>query len=705
MTMLGVAVNRIRSWHRGLQLQNRFMLHFGAIVLSLMALVVLLMEHTLSSTILRQTQLRGMAIANSIAAVVKGELLTYDYVSLQQAADTADHDEGVLYVIILDKEHSVAAYSSRPELQGRRLTDSVSHAVYRAGGMLIQRLDAAPEKGIKSTYLDIAVPVRVHGTPVQWGTVRIGLSLAGMTATLGRVRLSLVMLSVAAVLIVLVSARILSRQITKPLGDLAEATAVVSTGDLDHPVDERLVGELGDLARSFNKMMDDLKRSRDAIRYQNQHLENMVRLRTAALQDKAIQLELANAELKELDRLKSDFLSNVSHELRTPLTSIRSFTEIMIDADDEISDLERHEFLQIVSEQAQRLTRLISDLLDISRMEAGEFHCQMASIQIESVVQSCTEPLRAVAGEKGIGLHDQIAGELPAVSADRDRINQVMTNLLHNAIKFTPAGGSITITGASGSLRRPVIGVLEPGEPPPGAFYGMESSLPEDDSYVVVSVRDTGIGIRSEDQERIFDKFGQVGNVLTDKPQGTGLGLAISSSIVVQHGGALWVESAPGQGSVFSFSLPVENAGAMAPAPARVFRLTDSDHQIVRAVRRTTPGKQVLVVDDEPAIVTALTELLQPCGYRVVGCQSGSQAVARARELQPDAIILDIMMPEINGYDVLQLLKSDPSTAGIPVIVLSVLDDKQKAFELGASEYVRKPFEKDVLLDNVRALT
>ena len=231
MIVLGRATHRIRAWHRGLLLQNRFMLHFGVIVLSLMALVVLLMEHTLASTILQQTQLRGMAIANSIAAVVKSELLAYDYVSLQQAADTADHDEGVLYVIILNKEHTVAAYSGRPEFQGRKLTDSVSQAVDQARGMLIQRLDAAPESGIRSAYLDIAVPVRVHGTPVQWGTVRIGLSLAGMMATLARVRFALVMLSVAAVLIVLLSARLVSRQSTRPLGDLGEAPAVGATGE------------------------------------------------------------------------------------------------------------------------------------------------------------------------------------------------------------------------------------------------------------------------------------------------------------------------------------------------------------------------------------------------------------------------------------------------------------------------------------------
>ena len=121
-------------------------------------------------------------------------------------------------------------------------------------------------------------------------------------------------------------------------------------------------------------------------------------------------------------------------------------------------------------------------------------------------------------------------------------------------------------------------------------------------------------------------------------------------------------------------------------------------------MRRSSTGKLIMVVDDEPSIVTALTELLQPHGFRTISCYGGSEAVARAREMEPDAIILDIMMPEINGYDVLRLLKSDPSTAGIPVIVLSVLDDKSQALGLGAAEYVRKPFQKEELLDNVRAL-
>jgi signal transduction histidine kinase/CheY-like chemotaxis protein len=724
--MLNRITARIFRGRHALGLQSRFMLYFGFTVFMLMTAVVLLVEQRMSGTLMQQTRMRGVAISNSIAATVKSELLSYDYVSLQQAAETATEDEGLLYVIILNKEGVVAGYSGKPEQQGQVLVDPVSVAVATAGGSLVQEIDARRDPDATEARLDIAVPVHVEGTPVQWGTVRVGLSLAPLRETLVATRLMLLVLGLTAVLVVLVAARFLSRQITQPLEGLAQAISSIATGDLDQAVDENLVGELGDLAQNFNSMTEQLKRHRDAIRYQNQHLENIVQLRTAALAEKARELELVNAELKELDRLKGDFLSNVSHELRTPLTSIRSFTEIMLDPEQELSSEERHEFLSIVAGQAERLTRLISDLLDLSKIEAGEFHCQLAPMDIARVADSCLHTLRGLAYDKNVQLHNEIATGLPLVQGDVDRLNQVLTNLVDNALKFTPPRGRVTISARHSLRRRPVIGIEEPGQLPAGAFSGMECTDPEHGEYLIISVRDTGIGIRSEDQQRIFDKFGQVGNVLTDKPQGTGLGLAISGSIAMQHGGALWVESAPDVGSLFSVSIPLAHQSAdptigvpepqstgaqndVRPAPAwDVEHATGSEvgnrRDLVAALQRSAPGKQILIVDDEPSIVAALTELLQPLGYRAIGCQSGSQAVARARELRPDAIILDIMMPEINGYDVLRLLKSDTKTATIPVIVLSVLDDKQKAFALGADEYVRKPFQNEELLENVRAL-
>ncbi len=720
--------------HMGLQ--SRFMLYFVVIVVTLMSVIVWVVEQRMSSTLMEQTKVRGVAIANSIAATVKSDLLSYDYVSLQQAAEMAAEDEGLLYVIILNKEGVVAGFSGWPERQGQVLIDAVSIAVSTAGGSLIQPLEASQQPGIDTAHLDIAVPVHVDGTPVQWGTVRVGLSLAPMRSSLASTRLLLVLLGLGAVMVVLVSARFLSLKITRPLEGLAAATAHIAAGDLDHAVDENLVGELVDLARSFNKMTNELRRSRDAIRYQNAHLEHMVQLRTSALEEKARELEKVNAELKELDRLKGDFLSNVSHELRTPLTSIRSFTEIMLDEEQELSKEERGEFLHIVASQAERLTRLISDLLDLSRIEAGEFRCQLVPMDLRGVAESVTHTLQSLAADKGIQLRNEVRGGLPQVYGDVDRISQVLTNLVGNATKFTASRGTITLSARVCSRRRPVIGVLVPGQVPDGAFAGMESSEPECGEYVVVSVRDTGPGIRASDEHRIFDKFGQVGNVLTDKPQGTGLGLAISGSIMIKHRGALWVESTPGVGSVFSFAIPTaavsdvviggpgSAAGesvdlpvpgarelALKPAAAAVAmprgasaHSTDEPESLVEIVQRTALGKVVLVADDEPAIVTALMELLQPLGYRVVGCHTGWEAVSTARELAPDVVILDIMMPGINGYDVLRLLKSEQATVEIPVIVLSVLDEKEKAFALGAAEFVSKPFHKQHLLDNVRAL-
>ena len=566
--------------------------------------------------------------------------------------------------------------------------------------MVIQRLGEQQGSGPRAPVLDIAVPVHVEGTPVRWGTVRLGLSLQPLLASVAQTRLVLSLLGASAVVVVLLSARFFSLKVTLPLQQLARATAAVSKSDLDHVVQEDLVGELGELARSFNKMTNDLKQSQDAIRYHNVHLEQIVQQRTAALHQKAQELEKANKELKEIDRLKSDFLSNVSHELRTPLTSIRSFTEIMLDDPEALTEDERVEFLGIIANQTERLTRLISDLLDLSRIEAGEMRCRLTPVALSQIIDRCLETLRTLAADREIRVRTEIELDLPAVLADSDRISQVITNLVDNAIKFTQPRGVITV------VARPCVDREPQGMGPQrGGPAGMTSISPESEAYVLVEVRDTGMGIPREHHQRIFDKFGQVGNVLTEKPQGTGLGLAISGNIVVQHGGAIWVESTPGEGSTFRFTLPVAAVGATPrPAPRREPTKPAAESRLVEALQRTAPGKQVLIVDDEPSIVTAVTELLAPLGYHTVGCQSGSQAVAKARQLQPDVIILDIMMPEIDGYDVLRLLKSDLATAGIPVIVLSVLEDRDKAIALGASEYIRKPFEKAKLLENVRAL-
>jgi len=672
---------------RGMTLQSRFMLYFGAVVVTLMATVTLIVNERQTQTMLQQTEARGLAVAKSIAATVTKSLMSYDSTGLQTAAQNAKDTTGAGYVIILNKENLIGGFSGHPEFQLKKLRDPVSLSLDSISEPMVHRIAEDEVLGITDEHLDIAVPVYVEAGGVRWGTVRVGLSLSILHAELARTRRLLLILSTVAVAIVLLAARFFTLQITRPLERLAHATAAIARGDLDHAVEEEPVGELRELARSFNKMTSDLKRSRDAIRYQNQHLENMVQERTAALREKARELEKANAELLEVDRLKSDFLSNVSHELRTPLTSIRSFTEIMVDRGMELGEEERYEFLDIVASQAERLTRLISDLLDLSKIEAGEFHCHMETIAPHQFIKPCVETLRTIAREKHVMLKIDVPDDLPAILGDRDRLQQVLTNLVDNALKFTPAGGSVTISATTSPQRIPE---------PHGTPAGLVCDMPESGEYLLLSVSDDGVGIAAEHQQHIFDKFGQVGNVLTNKPQGTGLGLAISGNIMIQHSGALWVKSHIGEGSTFYFSVPVvtraeQNGSRDAADPAYPALPPQDSSELISMIETHAIGTRVLIVDDDSEMVSHLTVTLEPLGFRAIGCTSANHAVAKARDLRPDCIVLDANMPELSGFDVLRLLKSDPSTQNIPVIVMGVEPDDHRAHELGAVGHVERP--------------
>ncbi len=694
--MIGsIRLPHLGRWRARMTIQTRFMFYFGSVVVLLMAGVILLAGHRQFRTAMQQTELRGFVMAHSLAGLVSNALLNYDYRSLQEAADEIQEETGAAYVIILDKENTVAGYSGRPDLQGRWLTDPTSLEATDITAPMVQMhsglsQDSHLENG--NNILEVAVPVMVTGSDVSWGTVRVGLSLATMYADLNQTQRDLALIGFLAVVVVLISARFFSSRITVPLRELAEAAQLVASGKLDHTVSEDMVGELGAVAQSFNKMTGDLRRGRDAIRYQNQHLENMVQERTAALRDKARELERANEELKVVDRLKSDFLSNVSHELRTPLTSIRSFTEILLDSDSQIEPDERREFLEIVASQTDRLTRLISDLLDLSKIEAGELRCSMDRVLMgEMVLQPAIESIRAIAAESDVLLETNIPRDLDAGLGDPDRLEQVVINLLSNAIKFTPAGGKVSVHAWKSSSRVPTETVSD-------AFYGMISDTPESGEYVIVEVHDTGVGIAASDQELIFEKFGQVGNVLTNKPQGTGLGLTISASIMVQHGGAIWVRSAPGEGSSFYLSVPVamENPGQETDQSPTLAQPTGID-ELVSAVLEVAEGRRVLVVHDEEAAVQAVTRALEPHGFRAVGCTQIDRVVEQVRNLGTHAVILDLTMRNGRGYDTLRMLKADISTADIPVVVIGPDSEAQSARNLGATTLVAKrpPEESD----------
>ncbi len=398
----------------------------------------------------------------------------------------------------------------------------------------------------------------------------------------------------------------------------------------------------------------------------------------------------ARAAAEEADAAKSSFLSTVSHELRTPLTSVLGFAKIirrrleerlfpLIPNEDrkvEQAKLQVIENLGVVVSEGERLTKLIDDVLDLAKIEAGKFTWNMANVSMSDVIERATAATASLFEAKKLQLIRDIDPELPAVNGDQDRLIQVVINLISNAVKFTDDGSVVCSAKLQGG-------------------------------GVIVSVKDSGIGISPADQSKVFEKFKQVGDTLTDKPKGTGLGLPICKEIVEYHGGSIWVESEPGQGSTFSFTIPViGHAAQLELLPAR--RAVDIE-ALVRQLREKVAthqsrDKSVLVVDDDSNIRSLLQQELTEAGHIVRLAEDGRKALALIREEIPGLVILDVMMPEMNGFDVAAVLKNDPGTMDIPIIILSIVEDKERGFRLGVDRYLTKPIDTATLFHEVDTL-
>jgi CheY-like chemotaxis protein len=300
----------------------------------------------------------------------------------------------------------------------------------------------------------------------------------------------------------------------------------------------------------------------------------------------------------------------------------------------------------------------------------------MSKVSIEEVVERAIAATASLFEAKKLLLVRDIVPDLPQITGDQDRLIQVVINLISNAVKFTDSG-SITL-----------------------AAHAKNTDL-------VVSVKDSGIGIAPVDQPKVFERFKQVGDTLTDKPKGTGLGLPICKEIVEYHGGHIWVESEPGHGSTFSFTLPITAPDAQLELlPVR--RSVDIE-ALVRQLREKVAthqprDKSVLVVDDDPNIRSLLQQELTEAGYTVRLAEDGRKALALIREEIPGLVVLDVMMPEMNGFDVAAVLKNDPATMHIPIIILSIVEDKERGFRLGVDRYLTKPIDTASLFREIDAL-
>ncbi len=372
------------------------------------------------------------------------------------------------------------------------------------------------------------------------------------------------------------------------------------------------------------------------------------------IEEKGRQLEVAN-------RHKSEFLANMSHELRTPLNAVIGFSEVLLERMfGELND-KQAEYLQDIHSSGRHLLSLINDILDLSKVEAGRMELELGAFDLPLALENALTLVRERAGRHGIALDLSVDPQLGEIVADERKVKQILLNLLSNAVKFTPESGRVSVKAM----------------PAEGA--------------VAISVSDTGIGIAPEDQEAIFEEFRQVGSDYTQKREGTGLGLTLTRKFVELHGGKIWVESQLGKGSTFTFTLPlrrpaasVEVAPAEAPAP--------------EPARVETADATILLVEDDQHSVNLLTLYLSGAGFTVAVAHDGQEGLDMARRLRPAVILLDIILPRLDGWDFLTQAKADPAIAAIPVIVVSMLDEKGKGFTLGAAEYLVKPVSRDELL-------
>jgi signal transduction histidine kinase/CheY-like chemotaxis protein len=373
------------------------------------------------------------------------------------------------------------------------------------------------------------------------------------------------------------------------------------------------------------------------------------------------QLEQQSVELAKASRHKSEFLASMSHELRTPLNAVIGFSEVLLER--MFGDLnERQEdYLQDILAAGRHLLALLGDILDLSKIEAGRMELDLTTFPIDDLVVQALSLVRERAALHGIRLTLDAERGLGTVTADALRLKQVLLNLLSNAVKFTPDGGSVDVR----------------------AWREHEE--------VAITVTDTGIGIDPADQERIFDSF-QQGERSASSSEGTGLGLTLSRRIVELHGGRLWLTSVPGEGSTFGISIPQPSAGPPA------------DDHAWSAGEESLAGPTVVVIEDDPRSVELVELHLRAAGLRAVSASTGEQGLDLVREWDPFAVILDIHLPGMDGWEVLAALKSDPMTAAIPVVVVSVEPERGRGFALGATEYLVKPVSGDHLLAAVTRL-
>ncbi len=435
-----------------------------------------------------------------------------------------------------------------------------------------------------------------------------------------------------------------------------------------------IIGTVG-----ISKDITEEKQLREKLKDKNKELEELTESLEEKVLERTRELDRINKELRRANEIKARFISDMSHELRTPLHSIMGFSEVLLDKTFGDINEKQQRYLTNILTSGKHLLHLVNNILDLAKIEAGRIELSHEVFSLKAVIDEVLMVVKHLADKKLIELTTEISHEVNNFTADKVKFKQILYNLLSNAIKFTPESGKVGIRTEK-LINRDLF---------PWAIKGQE--------FLKISVWDTGVGIKPEEKERIFEEFEQLDP--SRSTEGTGLGLSLTKRLVDLHGGIIDVESAYGAGSVFNVYMPVV-------APEIVVEEKPVMPKVVPAFSwAAEDAPLILVVEDDLPTSELLTIHLTQAGYRVAHAYDGIEAIEKARELQPFAITLDIMLPKKDGWEVLQSLKADSRTSDIPVIIHSIVDNKELGFALGAADYLVKPVDKAAILSKIEELS
>jgi PAS domain S-box-containing protein len=405
-------------------------------------------------------------------------------------------------------------------------------------------------------------------------------------------------------------------------------------------------------------------------------------------------LQQKNLELEAASRMKSEFLANMSHELRTPLNAIIGFSEVLKDG--MVGDLTEQQrgFIGDIFGSGKHLLSLINDILDLSKIEAGKMSLDLEPIELAGVFANSASIMREKAASRRVQVDLDVAPELGSIQADGRKLKQIVYNLLSNAVKFSGEGGRVTLRARP--VPRSEVGELT------GDWLGRSLPLAgggERDfaKFIEISATDTGIGISPEGMERLFRPFSQVDSGLARRFEGTGLGLAMVKLLAELHGGAVAVQSAVGEGSRFTVWLPLRPPGSVVPTPTHAVAVVPEEPVEAPA----TGVRTALVVEDDYRSAELIRVQLEAEGFEVLHAASGEAALVLAEQQPLSLITLDIMLPGMDGWEVLRRLKQLPTVGAVPVVIVSIMADQATSVALGAAAVVQKPATRQELTDTL----